>query len=181
MRSILRAPSLWLMASVIAQAGAQNTPVQAAQSPAPTSGGGSCASQSLVDQCVATMGHSLAKCTENDWDCKCSGSANIANCYVDCPDDPARFSAELVSEQDCATANAYDKGQTSVATTWTTPGPDKVVATPTDDLAIETGKSEPTKTLTGVDKGSSPSEGVAAMNQVTSWLPFLGFGFGMMI
>ncbi|KAJ5260564.1 hypothetical protein N7478_012169 [Penicillium angulare] len=180
MLSIFRNPSLWLAASAI-PVGAQYAPVQAAPSPAPTSGGGSCASQSLVDQCVATMGHSLAKCTEDDWDCKCSGSANIANCYVDCPDDPARFSAELVSEQDCATANAYDKGQTSVAATWTTPGPDKVVATPTDDLAFETPTSQPTKTLNEANKGSSPSEGVAAMNLVTSWLPLLGFGFGIMI
>lgn len=32
----------------------------------------------IVDTCVNVMRGTLGKCTDNDWDCKCSGSANIA-------------------------------------------------------------------------------------------------------
>ncbi|KAJ5691703.1 hypothetical protein N7488_012438 [Penicillium malachiteum] len=150
----------------------------AAQPPAPTSTG-LCASQDVVDKCVATMKHSLEICSDNDWDCKCSGSANIANCYEDCPDDPARFSAELVSEQDCATANAYDKGLSTVTNSWSTPGPETVTATPTDTSATSTGG--PTKSVNGLEESASPSEGAAAIKSVVSWLAFVGLGFGMMV
>ncbi|KAJ5667616.1 hypothetical protein N7507_003480 [Penicillium longicatenatum] len=142
---------------------------------------GSCASQSVVDTCVNVMKGTLQKCTENDWDCKCSGSANVANCYEDCPDDPARFSAMLLSEQDCATANAYDKGESTVPTTWTTPGPNTVTATPTDtQVSTTTNTAEPTKSLQG-EKDASPSEGAAVMKSAGSLLALLGLGVGVMI
>lgn len=100
---------------------------------------------------------------------------------MDCPDDPARFSAMLVSEQDCATANAYDKGETSVASTWTTPGPNTVTATPTDTaVSTTTNTAEPTKALQE-EKDASPSKGAAVMKSAGSWLALLGLGVGVMI
>jgi len=64
------------------------------QNLAASSNSGSCTSQSyvalmpldktlltivrIVDNCVTVMKGTLDKCTDNDWDCKCSGSANIA-------------------------------------------------------------------------------------------------------
>lgn len=88
----------------------------------------------------------------------------------------------LLSEQDCATANAYDKGETSVATTWTTPGPNTVTATPTDTaVSTTTNFAEPTaKSLQG-EKDASPSEGAAVMKSAGSWLALLGLGVGVMI
>ncbi|KAJ6088198.1 hypothetical protein N7486_009459 [Penicillium sp. IBT 16267x] len=151
------------------------------QNLAASSDSGSCAAQPIVDTCVTIMKGTLDKCTDDDWDCKCSGSANIANCYEDCPDDPARFSAMLVSEQDCATANAYDKGVSSVATTWTTPGPNTVTATPTDiEVSTTTNTAEPTKSLKG-EKDASPSKGAAVMKSAGSLLALLGLGVGVMI
>ena len=107
------------------------------------------------------------------------------SCYVDCPDDPARFSAELVSEQDCATANAYDKGLSSITNHWTTPGPETVVATPTIhvDVADSTSTGEPTKSLSGLEESASasPSEGAAAIKFAGSWLALVGVGVGILV
>ncbi|KAJ6016629.1 hypothetical protein N7451_000008 [Penicillium sp. IBT 35674x] len=178
MHSIVNPISFLLIASA-ALVTAQDAVV--GQNLAASSDSGSCASQSIVDTCVNVMRGTLNKCTDNDWDCKCSGSANIANCYEDCPDDPARFSAMLVSEQDCATANAYDKGESSVAETWTTPGPNTVTATPTDTaVSTTTSTAEPTKALKG-EKDASPSKGAAPIQSAGSWLALLGLGVGVMI
>lgn len=107
----------------------------------------------------------------------------LSSCYVDCPDDPARFSAELVSEQDCATANAYDKGISSITDHWTTPGPETVVATPTIqvDIADSTSTGEPTKSMSGLEESASPSEGAAAIKFAGSWLALVGVGVGMLV
>ncbi|KAJ5937086.1 hypothetical protein N7466_003536 [Penicillium verhagenii] len=175
----IRSPIAFLLVVSVGLVSAQDaTP---SQSLAPSaSSGGLCASQEVVDTCVTVMQGSLSKCTDNDWDCKCSGSANIANCYEDCPDDPARFSAIFMSEQDCATANAYDKGISSVATTWTTPGPNTVTATPTDvEVSTTTNTAGPTK-LTALED-ASPSKGAAAMKSAGSLLALLGLGVGVMI
>jgi hypothetical protein len=87
----------------------------------------------------------------------------------------------LLSEQDCATANAYDKGESTVPTTWTTPGPNTVTATPTDtQVSTTTNTAEPTKSLQG-EKDASPSEGAAVMNSAGSLLALLGLGVGVMI
>ncbi|KAJ5098176.1 hypothetical protein N7532_005177 [Penicillium argentinense] len=157
----------------------------AAQDPtpvAPPSNGG-CSSQQLVDQCVMTMKSALAKCTTNDWDCKCTAQANIANCYVDCLNNADSFSAQLASAETCATANAYDAGLTAVPATWTTPGPS--TATPAeidsvdddDDNKAKT-TSAPTKPLKE-QKDTKPSEGAAAAKAAGSWLALLGLGIGI--
>ncbi|CAI7610202.1 unnamed protein product [Penicillium manginii] len=160
----------------------------AAQDPTPvaTPEEGGCASQQrIVDQCVLTMRNALAKCQNDNWDCKCSAQANIANCYVDCLNNKDSFSAQLSSAEICATANAYDAGLTNVPATWTTPGP--AAATPAqisdiDDDEFDTKKSasssEPTKSLTE-EKSATTSEGAAAGKAAGSWLALVGLGIGM--
>ncbi|KAJ5578273.1 uncharacterized protein N7459_007237 [Penicillium hispanicum] len=145
-----------------------------------TAGSGLCASQQVVDSCISIMKNSLDKCTSADWDCKCSGVANIANCYVDCPDDPERFSAELQSEKVCATANAYDKGVSSVPTTWSTPSAEAEATATEASVTLETssGTAGPTKSR-GIEDATKPSKGAAAGKTAGSWLALLGLGLGV--
>ncbi|KAJ5551892.1 hypothetical protein N7535_000162 [Penicillium sp. DV-2018c] len=145
-----------------------------------------CASQKLVDYCVTAMRKGLTECATNDWDCKCSAAANIANCYVDCSDeDPDRAAAQDLSVNDCATANAYDQGLTTVAPSWTLPGSN--AAQPTDtDFTFATGSGAaptagPTKSLKGNEKEATPSEGAAPMKVTGSWLALVGLGLGIAI
>ncbi|KAJ5131399.1 uncharacterized protein N7515_007438 [Penicillium bovifimosum] len=147
-----------------------------------------CASQKLVDYCVTAMKKGLNECTSGDWDCKCSGAANIANCYVDCSDeDPDRAEAQNLSMNNCATANAYDQGLTTVAPTWTRPGSNAAQPTDTDfTLATGSGTSptaSPTKSLKGNEKAASPSEGAAPapMKATGGWLALVGLGLGIAI
>ncbi|KAJ5668944.1 hypothetical protein N7462_010014 [Penicillium macrosclerotiorum] len=146
---------------------------------ASTGESGQCANQQLVDQCVATMKMALAKCSSENWDCKCSGSANIANCYENCPNTPEYIEAQLLSEHDCATANAYDKGITAVTQSWTTPGVNVAKATPTDSDSTTSATDEPTKSLEQHEE-TKTSEGAAAAKTAGSWLALLGLGIGVM-
>ncbi|OQD74747.1 hypothetical protein PENDEC_c009G06709 [Penicillium decumbens] len=144
---------------------------------------GLCADQHVVDTCVSAMEIGLAKCSNDNWDCKCSGRANIANCYVDCPNVSDAFSAQLQSEKDCATANAYDKGVTDVPATWTTPGPQTATVTPSDvSVPAETDRAsrvQPTSTMNKAEETAKPSNGAASGKAAGSWLALLGFGLGI--
>ncbi|KAJ5788847.1 uncharacterized protein N7518_005858 [Penicillium psychrosexuale] len=147
-----------------------------------TSGNSNCASQKVVDSCVAIMKRGLAKCASNDWDCKCSGAANIANCYVDCSDDdPDSSAAKQLSVNDCATANAYDQGETTVAPSWTLPGSNAAQPTDTDATLTTSSSSSttagPTKTFAN-EKSASPSEGAAVVNDAGSWMALVVLGLG---
>ncbi|KAJ5818997.1 hypothetical protein N7474_004588 [Penicillium riverlandense] len=108
-----------------------------------------------------------------------SGNSNCANphCYEDCPDDPDHFAAELLSEQICATDNAYNKGQTSVATTWTTPGANPAEATATG--ASTTTAGDGSSSTGGRTKAASTSEGAATVKAVGNLLAFLELGLVM--
>ncbi|KAF4761063.1 hypothetical protein N7455_003569 [Penicillium solitum] len=170
--------SLLLAASGTLIAAQDATPTSAS-----TDGNSNCASQKVVDHCVAIMKRGLAKCASSDWDCKCSGAANIANCYVDCSDDdPDSSAAKQLSVNDCATANAYDIGETTVAPSWTLPGSN--AAQPTDiDASLTTSDSSsttagPTKALIGNEKSTSPSEGAAVVNDAGSWMALVILGIG---
>ena len=100
----------------------------------------------------------------------------VASCYVDCPDDPARFSAALESEKVCATANAYDKGVSIVPTTWSTPSAEAEATATEASVTLETTK-RPTKTL-GIEDSTKPSKGAAAGKNMDSWLAVLGLALG---
>ncbi|CAG8908623.1 unnamed protein product [Penicillium egyptiacum] len=158
----------------------------AAQDGIPTSASTSnsnCASQKVVDSCVAIMKRGLAKCTSSDWDCKCSGVANIANCYVDCSDDdPDSSAARQLSVNVCATANAYDQGETTVAPSLTLPGSNAAQPTDIDASLTTSGSSSttagPTKPFIGNEKSASPSEGAAVMNDAGSWMALVVLGLG---
>ncbi|KAJ5762275.1 uncharacterized protein N7511_005657 [Penicillium nucicola] len=157
-----------------------STALVAAQSATITSPSGNeqCTAVPIVQKCISIMQKGLDKCTKDDWDCKCSGAANIFGCYADCVGED-RVSAELLSEHDCRTANAYDKGRTTVNDVWTTPSPDAVEATPTEasTTAQSTSTSEPTKTLS--EEKAATSKGAAAGKPVGTWLALVGFGLGV--
>ena len=105
------------------------------------------------------------------------------SCYVDCSDDdPDSSAAKQLSVNDCATANAYDIGETTVAPSWTLPGSN--AAQPTDLDAILAASDSPattagpTKAVIGNEKSASPSEGAAVMNDDGSWLALVVLGLG---
>ncbi|KAJ5970215.1 uncharacterized protein N7479_000133 [Penicillium vulpinum] len=160
----------------------------AAQDATPTSpstnGNSNCASQKVVDSCVAIMKRGLAKCSSADWDCKCSGAANISNCYVNCSeDDPESSAARQLSVNDCATANAYDQGETTVAPSWTLPGSNAAQPTNADaSIITSSGGSSttagPTKSFIGYEKSAIPSEGAAVANDAGSWMALVVLGLG---
>ncbi|KAJ5158065.1 uncharacterized protein N7500_007716 [Penicillium coprophilum] len=159
----------------------------AAQDAAPTSpstnGNSNCASQKVVDSCVAIMKRGLAKCSAGDWDCKCSGAANIANCYVNCSEnDPESSAARQLSVNDCATANAYDQGETTVAPSWTLPGSNAAQPTRADVSLTTSGSSSttagPTKSFIGKEQSTTPSEGAAVANNAGSWMALVVLGVG---
>ncbi|KAJ5361926.1 hypothetical protein N7541_002770 [Penicillium brevicompactum] len=159
----------------------------AQEAPATTPTGDSkCASQKLVDSCAAVMHKGLAKCRTDDWDCKCSGAANIANCYVNCSeDDEAGASARSLSVGNCATANAFDQGETTVAPTWTLPGSNAAQPTDTEASTTSGGSSStttagPTKSLKGHEKATS-SDNAAPVNVAGSWLVLTGLGLGIFL
>jgi len=107
----------------------------------------------------------------------------LNSCYVDCPNVPDAFSAQLESEKDCATANAYDKGVTDVPATWTTPGPQTATVTPSDvSVPAETDRAsrvQPTSTMNKAEETAKPSNGAASGKAAGSWLALLGFGLGI--
>ncbi|KAJ5488410.1 hypothetical protein N7453_011864 [Penicillium expansum] len=165
--------SLLLAASATLIAAQDATPTSTS-----TSGNSNCASQKVVDSCVAIMKRGLAKCASSDWDCKCSGAANIANCYVDCSDDdPDSSAAKQLSVNDCATANAYDQGRDDCRTFM-----DSARPTDTDASVTISGSSSttagPTKAFNGNEKSTSPSEGAAVVNDAGSWLALVVLGIG---
>ncbi|KAJ5218736.1 uncharacterized protein N7498_000835 [Penicillium cinerascens] len=163
----------FLLAASVSLVAAQNL------APTPSSSAvinGMCADQKIVDSCVAAMKLGLDSCSNDNWDCKCSGQANIANCYVNCPNVPAAWSAQLASEKDCATANHYDKGITDVPATWTTPGPQTTTVIPTDVSVLG---DNPTTTMNKAEETAKPSNGAAPGKAAGSWLALVGLGLGV--
>ncbi|KAF7713446.1 Uncharacterized protein PECH_001304 [Penicillium ucsense] len=142
-----------------------------------------CESQEIVDTCVSMMQRYLQKCSSDNWDCKCSGYANMANCYVNCPDSAAYIAAQSSSASSCATANAYDVGNTVVPDAWktmdfsnnhvhaaATKTAEKLVTTPTSSFG-----------LNGQKGSTQPSNGAASLTSVNgrgSWLALVGLGVG---
>ncbi|KAJ5152763.1 uncharacterized protein N7482_009241 [Penicillium canariense] len=128
----------------------------------------------IVDDCVKIMKESLQKCSEENWDCKCSGAANIAN--------PDYLAAQSSSASDCATANAYDKGNTLVPDTWKTMNFKNDAHAPTapspDTPARATSTGGPTKSLNSLKESAKPSKGSAAVKTTGSWLALVALGLG---
>ncbi|KAJ5377988.1 uncharacterized protein N7496_005397 [Penicillium cataractarum] len=168
-----------LIIAVSALFAAAQEPTPVSQSAATPSDSTQCASQQVVDNCVAIMKKALEKCSSDNWDCKCSGSANIANCYVNCPDSPDYIAAQSSSASDCATANAYDKGHTVVPDTWKTMdfyNNVRVTATSTNNEASPT--STGAKILDTHKESAKPSKGAANVKATGSWLALVGLGIG---
>lgn len=84
---------------------------------------------------------------------------------------------------DCATANAFDEGQKTVAPSWTRPGSNAAQPTEIDYSKVTGSRSSvtpgPTNTLTPNEKSMSPSEGAAAVNVASSWVALVGLGLGI--
>ncbi|KAJ5238955.1 hypothetical protein N7468_003574 [Penicillium chermesinum] len=150
-----------------------------------------CEDPTVVDHCVTAMKAYLAKCSDSDWDCKCSGAANIANCYVNCEGNSDATSARSLSAGNCATANAYDKGVTDVPPVQVTPSNNAA------ELAASTGVPKgsspgeqlasgvnPTHATTTADakESAKPSKGAAGKVTVGgSWLAAIGLGLGTLV
>ncbi|KAJ5212599.1 uncharacterized protein N7498_004245 [Penicillium cinerascens] len=157
-----------------------------------------CAAHKVVEQCLLDMKFELENCISNDWDCKCTGSENVANCYDNCPEDPNRFGAQQIREQNCINAKAYGTHTTMTGTVQSTPvsassmrssssaSAESTSATPTgthSGLEENNGsESGPTKSLSGLEATSTPSKAAAATIKVVGgWMAFLGLGLGALV
>ncbi|KAJ5398000.1 hypothetical protein N7509_006113, partial [Penicillium cosmopolitanum] len=105
----------------------------------------------LVDQCVLTMRNAMAKCQDDNWDCKCSAQANIAkrSRYLGHPGPAAATPAQISDVND----DEFDNKKSASS-------------------------SEPTKSLKA-ENSAKTSEGAAAGNAAGSWLALVGLGIGM--
>lgn len=83
----------------------------------------------------------------------------------------------------CATANAFDQGETTVAPTWTLPGsnaaqPTSIDFDTTSGASSSTATAGPTKSLNGHEKSTS-SDNAASVNVAGGWLALVGLGLGV--
>jgi hypothetical protein len=98
------------------------------------------------------------------------------SCYVNCPDSPDYIAAQSSSASDCATANAYDKGNTVVPDTWKTMDFHNDVHVTATSTASP--KSTGAKILDTHKESAKPSKGAANVKATGSWLALVGLGIG---
>ncbi|KAJ5610811.1 hypothetical protein N7510_007530 [Penicillium lagena] len=164
-----------------------------------------CAAQKVVDQCITDMKFQLENCDTGDWECMCTHSTNVVDCYNNCPEDSERLGAQQIRQQNCANARAYSGKAVDVATSTGVSSTAAVSMTrmatssaahststglvsSSDESTTHTEQSDsssdekPSKSLTGLSATSSPSQGAAVSNRVAEtgmWLAFLGMGLGV--
>ncbi|KAJ1980060.1 hypothetical protein H4R33_005567 [Dimargaris cristalligena] len=74
-------------ATVVALAAAAAVSVQA-----------ECASQAVVDSCLATTGASLSACAFGDFTCQCQAQSSVVACYDSCPDDDVNKNLKTLAD-----------------------------------------------------------------------------------
>jgi hypothetical protein len=101
------------------------------------------------------------------------------SCYVNCPDSPDYIAAQSSSASDCATANAYDKGNTVVPDTWKTMDFHNDVHVTATSTSSDAGPTATGAKVLGTHKESAkPSRGAANVKATGSWLALVGLGIG---
>jgi hypothetical protein len=98
---------------------------------------------------------------------------------VNCPDSPDYIAAQSSSASDCATANAYDKGNTIVPDTWKTMDFHNDVRPSATSTSSDAGPTTTeAKILDSHKESAKPSKGAASVKATGSWLALVGLGIG---
>ena len=63
--------------ALLATVGIATAATTSASSAQPTSGGGDCEAQNIVDACINTIQGQIDDCKENDWVCLCDQYTNL--------------------------------------------------------------------------------------------------------
>ncbi|KAJ6142697.1 hypothetical protein N7471_002150 [Penicillium samsonianum] len=145
-----------------------------------------CASESIL-QCIQPMQSNLANCAPDDWNCQCTSSANVVDCYNNCPDDASRKDAESTHQQNCANAKAHTPKSTPASAITSsraaaTSSTDIDDGTDISDSEAENDSEEghPILSYSGLEANSipRPEEGTASGLRMGGWLGLLGLTLG---
>ncbi|KAJ6190206.1 hypothetical protein N7519_000227 [Penicillium mononematosum] len=143
---------------------------------------------SILRQCIQSLRPNLGNCAPDDWDCRCTNSMNVVECYTNCPEDPSKNDAETTRQRNCANAKAH--ALISVAAS--TVSSSRAAATSTDiDDGTDISDSEVENDFEGGDSIKSysgleanlfarPEEGAASGLRIGGWLGFLGLTLGFL-
>ncbi|KAJ5799229.1 uncharacterized protein N7518_001297 [Penicillium psychrosexuale] len=142
-----------------------------------------CVSDNILQQCVQPMQSTLANCAPDDWNCQCTSSTNILDCYNNCPNDTSRKDAESMRQQNCANAKAH--APTSTSTAASAISSSRAAATRSTDIEDGTEisdseaenefKEHPIKQYSGLEANSipRPEQGSASVLRMGGCLSFL--------
>lgn len=61
---------------------------------------------SIINSCLNTENAQLASCASTDYDCLCTQSTNVNQCYTNCPSDPNANGAMQQMTSYCNAAKA---------------------------------------------------------------------------
>ncbi|KAJ5286093.1 hypothetical protein N7524_001399 [Penicillium chrysogenum] len=140
----------------------------------------------ILQQCIQSVRSNLGNCAPDDWDCRCTNSMDVVDCYTNCPEDPSKKDAETTRQRDCANAKAH--ASISVATS--TVSSSRAAATGTDiddgtdisDSEVETdSEGDSINSYSGLEVNLfvRPEEGAASGLRMRGWLRFLGHAPGV--
>ncbi|KGO40805.1 hypothetical protein PEX2_075370 [Penicillium expansum] len=147
-----------------------------------------CASENIL-QCIQSMQSNLAICAPDDWNCQCTISTNILDCYNNCPDDISRKDAESTRQQNCANAKAHAPTSTAASATSSS----RAAATTSTDIddgadifdsEVENNfEGRPIKSYSGLEANSIPrlEEGTGSSLRMGSWLGALALAVGVLL
>ncbi|KGO68012.1 hypothetical protein PITC_053000 [Penicillium italicum] len=144
-----------------------------------------CASGDIL-QCIQPIQSNLENCEPDDWNCRCTSSTNIQDCYNNCPDDPLKKDAESTRQQNCAKVEAHapTPAPTSAISAAATSSTDIDDGTDVSDSETEKYFEEhPIKSYSGLEANSipRPGEGTASGLRMSGWLGFLGLALGVLL
>ncbi|EKV12639.1 GPI anchored serine-threonine rich protein [Penicillium digitatum] len=146
-----------------------------------------CDSENILQQCTQRVQSNLASCAPDDWNCQCTSSTNLVECYINCPDDTSRKDAESTRQQICAKAKAPASLPASTSAVSST----RAAATGTADIddgnyipdsEVDSDfEGHPTKSYSGLEANLIPrlEEGTASGLRMGGWLEFLGLVVGI--
>ncbi|CAG8012687.1 unnamed protein product [Penicillium nalgiovense] len=145
---------------------------------------------SLLQQCIQSMRSNLGNCATNDWNCRCTRSTNVVDCYTNCPEDPSKKDDETTRQKNCANAKAHALASTTASTS--TVSSSRAAATSTDiddgtdisDSEVENdlGEGDMIKSYSGLEANSNvrPGEGAASGLRTGGRFGFLGLALAFL-
>ncbi|KAJ5951343.1 uncharacterized protein N7479_009756 [Penicillium vulpinum] len=137
-----------------------------------------CASGKILQQCIQSMQSDLENCEPNDWNCLCTSSTNLVNCYNNCLEDPLRKDAQSTLQQSCANAKSY--GITARAATTSSNDIDDGTYISESDVENDFQDGRPRQSYSGLEVNSiRPEKGTASVLRIGGWLGCIGLALGV--